>query len=55
MGIFTFKCIAEDIYRNTYVTLCVLLTCPVIVACTERTFSKLKLIKKYLRSTISHE
>ena len=33
----------------------ILLTIPVIVASAERSFSKLKLIKSYLRSTMSQE
>ena len=33
----------------------ILLTVPVTVASTERRFSKLKLIKSYLRSTMSQE
>ena len=33
----------------------ILLTIPVIIASTERSFSKLKLIKSYLRSTMSQK
>lgn len=44
-----------DVYPNIYVALRVLLTTPVSVASAERSFSKLKLIKNYLRSTISQE
>ncbi|KAG6934133.1 hypothetical protein G0U57_017732, partial [Chelydra serpentina] len=38
---------------NTAIALCILLTVPVSVASDERSFSKLKLLKNYLRSTIS--
>ena len=40
-----------------YVTIClrIFLTLPVTVATAERSFSKLKLIKNYLRSTIGQE
>ena len=40
---------------NTFVALRVLLTLPVTVASGECTFSKLKLIRNYLRSTMSQE
>uniref|UniRef100_K7F0Z9 HAT C-terminal dimerisation domain-containing protein n=1 Tax=Pelodiscus sinensis TaxID=13735 RepID=K7F0Z9_PELSI len=45
----------EDIYPNIYITLRILLTSPMTVASAERSFSKLKLIKNYLRSTMSQE
>ena len=41
------------LYTNAVVALRVLLTLPVSVASGERSFSKLKLIKHYLRSSIS--
>ena len=41
------------LYTNTVVALRVLLILPVSVASGERNFSKLKLIKHYLRSSIS--
>ncbi|XP_073470341.1 zinc finger MYM-type protein 1-like [Aquarana catesbeiana] len=44
-----------DVYPNIYVALRVILTIPVTVASAERSFSKLKLIKTYLRSTMSQE
>lgn len=44
-----------DIFPNTFVSLRILLTLPVSVASGERSFSKLKLIKTYLRSTLSQE
>jgi hypothetical protein len=44
-----------DVYPNTYVALRIVLTIPVAVASAERSFSKLKLIKNYLRSTMSQE
>lgn len=40
---------------NIWVALRILLTMPVTVAACERNFSKLKLIKTYLRSTMSNE
>lgn len=42
----------EDLYPNVYVSLRILLTLPVVVASGERSFSKLKLIKYYLRATM---
>jgi hypothetical protein len=42
-------------FPNAYITYRILLTILVIVASAERTFSKLKLIKFYLRSTMSQE
>ena len=42
-----------DCYANLYVALRIILTMPVSVASAERSFSKLKLIKTYLRSTMS--
>jgi len=39
-------------FPNTYIAYRILLTLLVIVATTERSFSKLKLIKSYLRSTM---
>lgn len=44
-----------DTFPNIFVSLRILLTIPVSVASGERSFSKLKLIKNYLRSTISQE
>ena len=44
-----------DSFPNTCITYRILLTIPVIVAYAERSFSKLKLIKSYLRSTMSQE
>lgn len=44
-----------DIFPNVFVSLRILLTLPVTVASGERSFSKLKIIKTYLRSTISQE
>ncbi|XP_042415109.1 uncharacterized protein LOC122004259 [Zingiber officinale] len=45
----------DDCYLNAYIAYRILLTISVIVATAERSFSKLKLIKNYLRSTISQE
>ncbi|XP_022866979.1 uncharacterized protein LOC111386749 [Olea europaea var. sylvestris] len=42
-------------YANAWIAYGVLLTIPVTVASTERSFSKLKLIKSYLRSSMSQE
>ena len=44
-----------DCYPNISVAYRILLTVPVTVASAERSFSKLKLLKNYLRSTISQE
>ncbi|XP_047121253.1 uncharacterized protein LOC124804921 [Schistocerca piceifrons] len=43
----------QELYPNIWITLRILLTIPVTVASGERSFSKLKLIKTYLRSTMS--
>ncbi|KAK0150731.1 repressor of the inhibitor of the protein kinase [Merluccius polli] len=45
----------EDIYPNLWIALRVTVTLPVTVASAERSFSKLKLIKTYLRSSMSQE
>ena len=42
-------------FPNTIVAYRVLLTIPVTVASAERSFSKLKLLKTYLRSTMKQE
>lgn len=44
-----------DLYGNLSIALRLLLTLPVTVASGERSFSSLKLIKTYLRSTMSQE
>jgi len=44
-----------DSYWNLYITLCISMTIPVTVAAGERIFSKLKLIRTYLRSTMSQK
>ncbi|XP_042410187.1 zinc finger MYM-type protein 1-like [Zingiber officinale] len=45
----------DSCYPNAYIAYRILLTIPVTVASAERSFSKLKLIKTYLRSTMSQE
>lgn len=50
----TSSCLSEN-FPNLYVALRIALTLPVSVASGERSFSKLKLIKNYLRSTMSQE
>lgn len=45
----------EDCFPNTWICLRILLTIPISVASGERSFSKLKLIKTYLRSTMTQE
>ncbi|KAG6936106.1 hypothetical protein G0U57_013381 [Chelydra serpentina] len=44
-----------DIYPNAYMATRILLTIPVTVASGERSYSKLKLIKNYLHSSVSQE
>ena len=44
-----------DMLPNVSVALRILLTIPITVASGERSFSKLKLIKTYLRSTMTQE
>ena len=46
---------AADCYLNVSIAYRILLTVPVTVASAERSFSKLKLLKNYLRSTMSQE
>ncbi|KAL9299022.1 putative HAT dimerization domain, ribonuclease H-like superfamily [Arabidopsis thaliana] len=45
----------EGCYPNTWISFRILFTIPVSVASAERSFSKLKLIKNYLRSTMSQD
>jgi hypothetical protein len=45
----------EDLYPNIWVSLRILLTMPVSVTSGERSFSKLKILKTYLRSSMSQE
>ena len=45
----------NEIYPNIVIALRILLTLPVSVASAERSFSKLKLIKNYVRATMSEE
>lgn len=45
----------QDNFLNTWVALRILLTLPVSVATAERSFSKLKLLKTYLRSSMADE
>ncbi|XP_050792702.1 52 kDa repressor of the inhibitor of the protein kinase-like [Gopherus flavomarginatus] len=52
---FIHTCKLVDIYPNVYIATRILLTIPVTIASGERSFSKLKLIKNYLRSTMSQE
>ena len=44
-----------SIFPNITIAVRIFLTVPVTVASAERSFSKLKLIKNYLRSTMSQE
>ena len=45
----------QEVYPNLWIALRIALTLPVTVASAERSFSKLKLIKTYLRSTVGQE
>ena len=45
----------EDVYPNIHIALRLFLTMPVTVASCERSFSKLKLIKNFLRSSMGQE
>ena len=47
--------IAADCYPNVLVAYRILLTVPVTVVSAGKSFSKLKLLKNYLRSTMSQE
>ena len=40
----------DEVYPNVFVALWIMLNCPVTVACAERSFSKLKLMKTFNRS-----
>ena len=40
----------EDIYPNVYISIRIMLTMPASTASAERSFSKLKIIKNYLRN-----
>ncbi|XP_058778632.1 uncharacterized protein LOC131652705 [Vicia villosa] len=44
-----------DSFPNAYIAYRIMLTIPITVASAERSFSKLKLIKSYLRSTMSQQ
>ncbi|XP_025093775.1 uncharacterized protein LOC112563723 [Pomacea canaliculata] len=46
---------SRDSFPNTAIAYRILLTVPVTVASAERSFSKLKLVKNYLRSTMSQD
>lgn len=45
----------KEFYPNRWVALIITVTIPVTVAAAERSLSKLKMIKTYLRSTMTHE
>ena len=43
------------VFCNVFVALCIVLSIPVTVASAKRPFSKLKIIKNYLQSTMSQQ
>ena len=45
----------SDVYPDLPIALRLILTIPITVASGERTFSKLKLIKSYIRSTMTED
>ena len=45
----------QEVFPNVSIVLRIVLTIPVTVASGERSFSKLKLIKNYLRSTMKQD
>ena len=49
---FTYRKQLLEVYPNLCITLRVLLTCPVSLGATDKSFSKLKLIKTFHRSTV---
>ena len=53
--LYIYKNNLQEIYPNLSISFRIILTVPVTVASGERSFSKLKLIKTYLRSTMSQE
>ena len=52
---YIYKNALNEIFPNITIVLRIFLTLPVSVASGERSFSKLKLIKNYLRSTMKEE
>lgn len=54
-GVLRFMNRIQNPYPNTFIAYRILLTIPVTVASAERSFSRLKLIKTYLRSSMSQE
>ena len=44
-----------DSFPNTYIAYRIMLTIPITITSAERSFSKLKIIKSYLRSTMSQD